>query len=80
MIIDTHDLLSRNNASSSETTKSTSETTSEMTNQKKLNDISDEFEILLNEAVSNINDLQKFDLIKEKLRQLFVHLEKRIDE
>jgi hypothetical protein len=80
MIVDTYDLLSSNNSSSSETMKSTSDTTSTMTNQKKLNDIFDELEILLSEAVPNLDDLPNFNEIKAKLRELFVHIEKQNDE
>ncbi len=80
MIVDTYDLLSSNNSSSSKTTKSTSDTTSTVTNQKKVNDIFDELEILLSEAVPNLDDLPNFNEIKAKLRELFVHIEKQNDE
>ena len=84
LIISTHDLLTKNDPSASRTTAETrmlviptSESASEVSNQKSLNEIFDEFEILLDEAVSDQNYLSTFEPIKEKLRDLFIHMEKQ---
>ena len=51
-----------------------------MTNQKPLNEIFGEFEILLNDVVLDGNYLPNFDIIKEKLRQLFIRVQKQNSE
>ena len=86
LIISTHDLLTKNDPSASRTTAETrtgvipaAESVNEVSNQKSLNKIFDEFEILLHEAVSDQNLLSTFEAIKEKLRQLFIHMEKQIN-
>jgi hypothetical protein len=63
--------------SKSKTTTETRSLVKSISNQELLNKIFDEFDTLLQEAVSDDHYSSKFETIKEKLRQLFNNLQKQ---
>ncbi|CAF2707274.1 unnamed protein product [Rotaria sp. Silwood2] len=82
LIVQTHDLLTKNNFTlskskkSSETSKlmkSTSETAEELTNQELLNEV---FDILLADEASDCYYSSEYEDIKENIRQIFNNMEK----
>ncbi len=47
------------------------------TTQEFLNDIIDQLDVLLAEIITDENDFSRFDIVKTKLRELFIQLEKQ---
>jgi hypothetical protein len=87
LIEQTYDLIFQNSKSSSksnrpketsERTKSTTGTVKQKTTQELLNDIIDQLDVLLAEIIPGDNDFSSFDIVKTKLRELFIQLEKKI--
>jgi hypothetical protein len=61
----------------SERAKSTVGAAKQKTTQELLNDIIDQVDVLLVETITDENDCSRFDILKSKLRESFIQLEKR---